>query len=136
MYEYKILEICKVVDGDTVDMILDLGFSLRLKQRIRLAEIDAPEILSKDDEERRLGFVAKAYVEEWLKSSDSLRVRTVKGDKYGHMLGYVFNDKSQLNTDLVELGYAWKYDGGTKSKDFSKISGWSGHASNDASTMM
>ena len=127
MYEYKVLEVCKVVDGDTVDVVLDLGFSLRLKQRIRLAELDAPEIFSKDPVERKIGFAVKEYVEDWLQANAAnLTVRTVKGDKYGHMLGhFVSGGGSELNQILLDLHYVWAYDGGTKSKDLVKLSGWS-----------
>lgn len=125
MYTYKVLEVSKVVDGDTLDLIVDLGFSLRLKERIRLAGLDAPEILSKDPIERRLGFAVKEYVEDWLRANTgNLMVRTVKGDKYGHMLGYVSSSSSELNKDLLDLRYVWPYDGGTKSKDMEKLSGW------------
>lgn len=126
MYTYKILEVCKVVDGDTVDVLLDLGFSITLKQRIRLAEVDAPELTSKDAKERQLGIQAKDYVSGWIKSSQSpLLIRTTKDDKYGRMLGHIYNEQSELNRSLVDMGYVWPYDGETKSKDLTKLSGWS-----------
>lgn len=124
MYEYKVLEVCKVVDGDTVDVVLDLGFSLSLKQRVRLAGLDAPEILSKDAEERKLGFEARDYAQFWLSSKmpEGVTIKTSKDDKYGHILGVLSSrDGSVLNDLLVHKGYAWSYKGGTKLKDFDKL---------------
>lgn len=124
MYEYKVLEVCKVVDGDTVDLVLDLGFSLTLKQRVRLAGLDAPETLSKDAEERKLGFEAKEFAQAWLtsKMAVGVSITTSKDDKYGHILGtLVSRDGSNLNQLLVHKGYAWSYSGGTKVKDFDKL---------------
>lgn len=86
MYHYQVLSVEKVVDGDTVDVILDLGFSLFTKQRVRVLGINTPELKSKDPVEKDRAFAAKAFAEQWF-SSGSFSVRTTKDDKYGRILG-------------------------------------------------
>ena len=121
MYEYKVKEIAKVVDGDTVDVIVDLGFSLFKKERCRVAGIDTPESRTRDKKEKVYGLEAKAYLQGVLSSAENLTVRTEKDGKYGRMLGWLYCDNIQgsINNLMIEAGYAWEYDGGTKdsSKD-------------------
>ena len=121
MYEYKVKEIAKVVDGDTVDVIVDLGFSLFKKERCRVAGIDTPESRTRDKKEKVYGLEAKAYLKGLLSSAENLTVRTEKDGKYGRMLGWLYCDniEGSINNLMIEAGYAWKYDGGTKddSKD-------------------
>lgn len=120
MFEYVVKEVNKVVDGDTVDITIDLGFSLTTKQRVRLNGIDTPESITKDEYEKKFGLEAKKFIADWFASGKSLKVRTEKDDKYGRILGefYVDGEKETLNEQLIRLGYAWGYDGGTKKKDF------------------
>ena len=87
MYEYKITKIMKVVDGDTVDVILDLGFDMYKKERVRLAGIDTPESRTRDLEEKEMGLEAKEFLERRMNDCDNLWVRTEKDGKYGRMLG-------------------------------------------------
>ena len=121
MYEYKVKEIAKVVDGDTVDVIVDLGFSLFKKERCRVAGIDTPESRTRDKKEKVYGLEAKAYLKGLLSSAENLRVRTEKDGKYGRMLGWLYCDniEGSINHLMIESGHAWSYDGGTKddSKD-------------------
>jgi len=118
MYEYKIKEVLKVVDGDTVDILIDLGFDLTKKERVRIAGIDAPEKKSKDALEKRLGLEATEFAEKWFKASGDLMVKTEKDEKYGRMLGYFYRGEECYSETVVAQGYAWEYDGGHKEKDF------------------
>ena len=121
MYRYSVKTVERVVDGDTVDVVIDLGFSIWIKQRIRLAGLDAPEMNSTNEEERRLALEAKAFVTDWLGHNQTLVVETSKDDKYGRMLGSFFalGGTRSLNEEMVDEGYAWAYDGGKKNKDTS-----------------
>jgi len=110
MYEYNIKEIIKVVDGDTVDILIDLGFNVIYKERIRLANIDTPEVNSRNDQEKLLGNEAKEYLSVWLKNQNILKIKTTKDDKYGRILGEIYGDNDTcINQLLVEKGYAWVY---------------------------
>lgn len=122
MYEYAVKKIVKVVDGDTVDVEIDLGFSLTKKERIRLAGIDTPETRTRDEEEKKLGIDAKEYLSMRLESSKNLIVKTEKDGKYGRMLGWLFDDDNRsINRDMVDLGYAWSYGGSTKDKNLKEL---------------
>ena len=121
MYEYAIKEVVKVVDGDTIDVIIDLGFDLTKKERIRLAGIDTPESRTRDLEEKALGLEAKEHLEHKIKSSENLRVKTEKDGKYGRMLGWLYDGESNINKEMVTNGYAWEYDGGTKIKSLEAL---------------
>ena len=121
MYEYS-ATLIKIVDGDTVDVLIDLGFNTTKKERVRLLGIDTPESATKDLAEKKLGIEAKEYITQWFMKNTPFRLQTTKDDKYGRILG-VFTglDGKTLNTRLVDEGYAWAYDGGTKKKDFSLL---------------
>ena len=114
MYEYKVKEVVKVVDGDTVDLVLDLGFGLYKKERVRVAGIDAPESRTRDKQEKQYGLAAKAWMKGMLSDCEGLTVRTEKDGKYGRMLGWLYKDELCINTRMIEAGYAWEYDGGKK----------------------
>ena len=123
MYGYAIKEITKVVDGDTVDMVIDLGFSLTKKERVRLAGIDAPESRTRDLEEKQMGLEAKAFLTRRLADGEpsGLRVKTEKDGKYGRMLGWIYIGQTNLNEEMVYRGYAWEYDGGKKTKSLDEL---------------
>ena len=123
MYEYKIKELLKVVDGDTIDVLIDLGFNITIKQRVRLVGIDAPESMSSDQTEKKFGLESKKYLVDWLADKKDLIVRTTKDDKYGRILAKVISHTSMIcvNDDMIKFGYAWKYDGGTKNKNFDSL---------------
>ena len=115
MYEYRIKEVAKVVDGDTVDVILDLGFGLYKKERCRIAGIDTPEKRTRDKDEKLLGLDATEYAENWFGCDPKeIEVRTEKDGKYGRMLGWFYKGEECFNKKIVEDGFAWCYDGGTK----------------------
>ena len=120
MYEYRIVGTPKVIDGDTLDVVFDLGFRIQTWERCRLQGIDAPESRTSDLREKRYGMLAKQFVEDWLKSQTKLWGRTTKDDKYGRMLVEVYADNSpiSLNETLISNGYAWVYNGEDKTKNF------------------
>ncbi len=120
MFTYFVKDIVRVVDGDTVDITIDLGFDLTKKERVRLSGIDTPESRTKDLAEKHLGLEAKAYLTDLLVGADDLVVKTEKDGKFGRMLGEFFNNKFSvysINQQLIDEGYAWEYDGGSKEKD-------------------
>jgi len=125
-----VVKINKVVDGDTIDVTLDLGFSLTKKERVRIAGVDTPEKRTRDKEEKILGIDATNWMKEKLtetiKGDEELVIRTeLKGGvgKYGRLLGwlYVGDDEFSLNEQMITEGYAWAYDGGTKQKNFNDL---------------
>ena len=126
MYEYRVKQVLKVVDGDTIDVIIDLGFDVSFTSRVRLAGIDTPESRTTDAREKILGLEVKEYLKKALEGATDIVIRTEKADsseKYGRILGWLFINRQtdSLNTELVNKGYAWSYDGGTKSKDFEEL---------------
>ena len=129
-YNFRVTEINKVLDGDTIDVTIDLGFDLYKKERVRVAGVDTPEKRTRDLEEKELGIHATNWLKEKLDSTiagdDELTVRTelVGGvGKYGRLLGwlYVGDAAVSLNEEMITEGYAWAYDGGTKQKDFESL---------------
>jgi len=123
MYEYRVKKVLKVVDGDTIDVDLDLGFNISYTQRVRLAGIDTPESRTTDKAEKVLGLEVKKHLAETLQAASLIVIRTEKPDsteKYGRILGWIFLDGSSesVNTALIAGGYAWDYMGETKVKDF------------------
>jgi micrococcal nuclease len=124
VYEYRIKQVTKIVDGDTIDVDVDLGFSISYSQRLRLAGIDTPESRTTDKFEKTLGLESKEYLKTKLKEAKDIIVKTELPDsseKYGRILGWVYvngNSKS-INEQMIEDGYAWSYMGETKVKDFS-----------------
>ena len=118
------------MDGDTIDVTIDLGFDLNKKERVRIAGVDTPEKRTRDLEEKALGIEATNWLKEKLadaiRGDDELVIRTeLRGGvgKYGRLLGwlYVGEHNVSLNEQMIEEGYAWAYDGGTKQKDFEQL---------------
>ena len=129
-YNFRCLEINRVLDGDTIDVTIDLGFDLYKKERVRVAGVDTPEKRTRDLEEKELGIDATNWLKEKLEGAicgdDDLVIRTelVGGvGKYGRLLGwlYVGTEELSLNEQMIDEGYAWSYDGGTKKKDFEEL---------------
>ncbi len=129
-YNFRVTEINRVVDGDTIDVTIDLGFDLYKKERVRVAGIDTPEKRTRDLEEKALGIDATNYLKEKLEDTiagdEELTIRTeLKGGmgKYGRLLGwlYIGEDSVSINETMINEGYAWAYDGGTKQKNFEEL---------------
>jgi len=123
MYEYRVKKIYKIVDGDTIDVDIDLGFNISFFQRVRLAGIDTPESRTKDVHEKKLGLEVKEKLTNLLKDAKKIVIKTEKPDskeKYGRILGWLFIDdgKLSINEILIKEWYAWEYMGETKVKDF------------------
>jgi micrococcal nuclease len=126
MYEYRVKKVLKVVDGDTIDVDIDLGFSISYSQRVRLAGIDTPESRTKDKAEKILGLEVKDRLKKAIDAATNIVIKTEKPDsseKYGRILGWVFLDdnKVSINQTLIDEGYAWVYMGETKVKDFDAL---------------
>ena len=124
MYQYFVKNVLKVVDGDTVDVEIDLGFDLTKKERVRLGGIDTPESRTRDLEEKKLGLQAKDYLKSLIMNADKLIVRTEKDGKFGRMIGYLYMNPDatvSLNQMLIDEGFAWMYDGGTQKKDLKAL---------------
>jgi micrococcal nuclease len=126
MYEYNIKKVTKVVDGDTIDVDIDLGFNISYAQRVRLAGIDTPESRTKDLREKALGLEVKNKLKSAIESANTVIIKTELPDsteKYGRILGWVYLDGAakSLNEQLIDEGYAWGYMGETKVKDFDAL---------------
>ena len=126
MYEYYVRKVENVVDGDTIDVLIDLGFDILFQSRVRLAGIDTPESRTKDLAEKALGIESKEYLKKHIKDAKSVVIKTEKMDsseKYGRILGWVYinGDTESLNDKMINDGYAWGYMGDTKVKDFDAL---------------
>lgn len=126
MYEYHVRKVTKVVDGDTIDVDIDLGFDISFSSRVRLAGIDTPESRTTDKYEKELGLEVKKKLTELIANAKDIVIRTEKMDsseKYGRILGWLYLDGEPLsvNEALVAGGYAWGYLGDTKIKDFEAL---------------
>jgi micrococcal nuclease len=122
-YIYRIKEIYKVIDGDTIDASIDLGFGIYLTKRIRLAGIDTPESRTRDLEEKALGLESKEWLKKTLEGAKDILIKTELPDsteKYGRIIGHLFinGQETSLNNQMITSGYALTYDGGTKDKNF------------------
>ena len=129
-YNFRCLKINRVVDGDTIDVTIDLGFDLYKKERVRVAGVDTPEKRTRNLEEKELGIDATNWLKEKLESAvagdDDLIIRTeLDGGvgKYGRLLGwlYVGDSDVSLNEQMITEGYAHSYDGGTKNMDLEAL---------------
>ena len=129
-YNFRVVSIDKVVDGDTIDVTIDLGFDLSKKERVRVAGVDTPEKRTRNLEEKALGLDATAWIKEHLEGAingdDDLIIRTeLDGGvgKYGRLLGWLYIGDAivSLNERMIDEGYAWAYDGGSKNKNFEEL---------------
>ena len=142
-HNFRVVSVDKIVDGDTIDVTLDLGFSICKSERIRVAGIDSPEKRTRNLEEKELGIHASEWLESQLEGAlsgeEDLVIRTeLEGGmgKYGRLLGWLYvgyptscqtdckcecHKQVSLNEKMVKEGYAWEYDGGTKSKDLESL---------------
>lgn len=125
-YIYRIRSIHKVVDGDTIDADIDLGFDISLTKRIRLAGVDTPESRTTDANEKKLGLESKEWLKKRVEGAKDILIKTELPDsteKYGRIIGHLFinNESTSLNEQMIDEGYALAYDGGTKDKNFSVL---------------
>ena len=123
-YIYRVKQVLKVVDGDTIDADIDLGFDISLTKRVRLAGVDTPESRTTDLKEKTLGLEVKEWLKKNLDGKKNILIKTELPDsteKYGRILGRLFVDGVCLNDRMISEGYAWEYDGGTKQKDFDAL---------------
>jgi micrococcal nuclease len=125
-YIYRIKEIYKVVDGDTIDAAIDLGFDISLTKRIRLAGIDTPESRTADANEKKYGLQSKEWLKHRCENAKDILIKTELPDsteKYGRIIGHLFinGEPISLNEQMIVSGYAWEYDGGTKKKNFAEL---------------
>ena len=111
-------KLVRVVDGDTCDAMIDLGFNTWVKKRIRFKGIDTWESRTRDLEEKKKGLAAKAYVKDLLENSDDGKFSIISHGvgKYGRVLGEIFvkGHETSVNQLLIENGHAYEYDGGKK----------------------
>ena len=124
MYTYFVKSVDRVVDGDTIDISIDLGFDLTKKERVRLAGIDTPEKRTKNPKEKEMGYQATEFLEMHLMEASKLTVKTEKEGKFGRMLGWLYkseNDTTSINQIMIDKGYAWAYDGGTKVRNLEDL---------------
>ena len=109
MYEYR-AKLIKIIDGDTIDVKIDLGFGISLKKRVRLFGINAPETRSKDLDEKRAGLASKRRLEAVLEASDGKFILKSKGvGKFGRCLGEILVDNVNINQLLIKEGLAEVY---------------------------
>ena len=116
MYEYS-CKVERVVDGDTIDVILDLGFSVSYKSRVRLYGIDTPESRTRNKDEKARGKLASAFLSKAIEIADQVVIRTELKDsrgKFGRVLGTVVCDGEDVNQGMVDGGFAVKYYGQSK----------------------
>ena len=114
MYEYN-CKVKRVVDGDTVDVLIDLGVDIAYASRVRLYGIDTPESRTRDKDEKARGFISKDFLKSWLdKGSVVIRTRKDKKGKFGRILGEMVVDDININELMIEEHHAVKYHGQSK----------------------
>jgi len=122
MYNYKI-SVLKVVDGDTIDAEIDLGFDIKVKKRVRFMGINAPESRTRDLEEKARGLAAKDRVKALLEGCKNIQLRSHGIGKFGRCLGEIMLDMvdggekltlESLNELLIKEGHAVEYHGGKR----------------------
>jgi len=111
MYQYKIKKITRIVDGDTVDLDIDLGFGITLSHRVRLKGINAPETKTLNLEEKNKGVQARLWLEKELSKPGDWVIETTKEDKYGRILGtlYLVGEPVTVNERMLNEGIAKPY---------------------------
>ena len=117
-FSYRVNKVIKIIDGDTIDVMLDLGFDIMYKSRVRLFGIDTPESRTSDKTEKKYGLMSKKFLQDELKSASKLSIKTYKGEetgKFGRILGDVFVDGKSVNMKMVKEGHAVQYYGQNKS---------------------
>lgn len=118
MYQYKI-SVVKVVDGDTLDVDIDLGFGMSYKkQRVRMMGIDTPESRTRDKVEKLFGKASKKHLKKLLESAESISLISHDKGKFGRILGeiYIHNDDAEVNVNqkMIDDCHAVPYTGENK----------------------
>jgi len=117
LFHYR-ANVDRVVDGDTIDVTLDLGFDIQMKGRIRFHGVNAPESRTRDAVEKEAGLASKRYVEDWISAQENrVIIQTSLDDrgKFGRILGRILSSEGDcLNDEMVSLGHATPYDGGKR----------------------
>ena len=116
-FSYRVKKVTKVVDGDTIDVTLDMGFDILYQQRVRLFGIDTPESRTRDKEEKKYGLLSKYFLKDALSNGKKITIKTYKGDetgKFGRILGDVWIDGKSINQTMCDKGYAVAYYGQNK----------------------
>ena len=117
MYEYR-AKVTRVIDGDTVDVDVDLGFDVWLKSRVRLYGIDTPESRTRNKEEKYRGLLAKEYLKSWIKKAKGIVIlKTKKGEetgKFGRILADIIVDGVSVNKLMIKDNHAVAYHGQSK----------------------
>ena len=119
LHFYGVKEVVKIVDGDTVDLLIDLGFDLSIKIRVRMSGINAWESRTRNLKEKKLGLAAKDRLRELCEQAmekESLKILSTKKEKYGRYLGVLYGNGKNINDLLVSEGHAHLYDGGKRKK--------------------
>lgn len=116
-FVYRIARVLRVIDGDTIDVIFDLGFDVQLKQRIRMFGIDTPESRTRDKTEKKFGLASKKYLKDIVASADEIVCKTHVADargKFGRVLGEIWCNGENINSKMIQEGYAVAYYGENK----------------------
>ena len=116
-FSYRVNKVTKVVDGDTIDVIIDLGFDIMYKSRVRLFGIDTPESRTRDLVEKKYGLMSKDFLKDKLKNAEKIVIKTHKGEetgKFGRILGEIFCDNVNINRQMCDVGHAVAYYGQSK----------------------
>jgi len=116
-FSYRVNKVTKVIDGDTIDVIIDLGFDIMYKSRVRLFGIDTPESRTRDLVEKKYGLMSKDFLKDKLKNAEKIVIKTHKGEetgKFGRILGEIFCDNVNVNQQMCDVGHAVAYYGQSK----------------------
>jgi len=114
-FNYRVKSIVKIIDGDTFDCVLDLGFDVLLEARVRMMGIDTPESRTRDKEEKVYGLLAKNWLKKHIDKDIIIttHVNNEKG-KFGRILGTVWKDGVNINEQMIAEGHAVSYHGQNK----------------------
>ena len=116
-FSYRVNKVTKVIDGDTIDVIIDLGFDIMYKSRVRLFGIDTPESRTRDLVEKKYGLMSKDFLKDKLKNAEKIVIKTHTGEetcKFGRILGEIFCDNVNINQQMCDVGHAVAYYGQSK----------------------
>jgi micrococcal nuclease len=116
MYEYKVIKILSVYDGDTITALIDLGFGVHKKEKFRLGLIDAPELRGEERKEREDGLVSRDYLRKIIQTAEETEteiiIKTTKDrkGKYGRYIGVIYIQGVNINIHMINEGYALPYE--------------------------